>query len=218
MQESLKKLPFFFGLENKDLKLILSAGKELKVEKGEIVFSEGDLCNGIYIVKKGEIKLYKLSEKGKEHILHFVSDGDIFGGAPVFLENGRYPAFAEATKDSTVIFISKSLLLKIVAENPNITFKVLHSFSKYLDLLVEKVGQLSLMDVSKRLVQFLLKMADEKGTDIIELKLSQQDIASKLGTVREVISRALRQLQKKNLIKIQGKKISIVSKRKLEEF
>ena len=218
MEESLKALPFFSGLENKDLKAILYVGKELKIDKGEIVFSEGELCRGIYIVKKGELKLYKLSEEGKEYILHFVNDGEIFGGAPIFLEDGKYPAYAEAKKDSIVIFISKSGLLRILAENSNITFKVLHTFSKYLDLLVEKIGQLSLMDVSKRLAQFLLKLANENKTNIIELKLSQQDIASKLGTVREVISRALKQLQKKNLIKIQGKKISILFKEKPKEF
>lgn len=221
IEKAIKELPFFSGLSEKDLKVITSSGREIKYKKGDIIFSDGDLCHAIYVVEEGEVKLYKLGDDGKEHILHFAEPGDTFGGAPIFLEDGRYPAYAEAKTDVKLLFIPKVMLLKLIKENFDITLKVLHSFSKYLNLLVEAVNELSLENVSKRVTKYLVKISKDgmKTTEgiVIETKLTREELAAKLGTVREVLSRTLSFLNKKGLISIKDKKIIIPDIDKLRE-
>lgn len=221
-EKVLRELPFFSGLSEKDLKIIISSGREVKYKKGDIIFSDGDLCHAIYVVEEGEVKLYKLGDDGKEHILHFAEPGDTFGGAPIFLEDGRYPAYAEAKTNLELLLIPKVMLLKLIRENHDITLKVLHSFSKYLNLLVETVNELSLESVLKRVIKYLIKISKDgiKTTEgiVVLPKLTREELAAKLGTVREVLSRTLSLLNKKGLIGIKDKKIIIPDIEKLKEI
>lgn len=220
LAHSLKSLPFFSGLDERSLKKILSIGTELNFKRGETIFEENAQLAGLYILKKGRVKIYKLSPEGKEQTLHMVEEGETFAGAPIFLRQARYPAFAQAAEPSSVLLIPKCLLHALIKENPDVALKILESFSIYLDALVSLVDDLSLKDVSRRLAKFLLELAKDKGRPSdgsieITAKLTKQDIASQLGTVREVISRTLSQFQAKRLIKVSGKSIIITNKAKL---
>lgn len=217
---SLKSLPFFSGLEEKVLKKIMSIGRELNFEKGAIIFMENVPLEGLHILKKGLVKIYKLSKEGREQILHIVNEGETFAGAPIFLHQAKYPAFAQALEPSSIVLISRDLLFGLIRKNPDISLKVLESFSNYLNALVSLVDDLSLKDVSRRLARFLLDLAKTKGKPtrrgiVIDTKLTKQDIASQLGTVREVISRTLSRFQAKGLINLQGKFIIITNEAKL---
>jgi CRP/FNR family transcriptional regulator len=223
LASSLRNLPFFSGLEDGDLRDVFSLGKEKTFSKGDIVFSEGDPAAAIYIVKEGRVKVYKLSPEGKEQILHFVGSGETFGGAPIFRSKGGYPAFAECMSDCRLIAIPRESLRKLISENPQIALKILESFSNYLNVLVSLVEDLSLRDVPRRLARFLLGLAIERGKPVsqgilIDTKLTKEEIASRLGTVREVVSRTLSQFQAKGLIKTDGKSIIILSREKLQQI
>ena len=178
---------------------------------------------GFYILKAGLVKIYKLSPEGKEQILHLVNEGETFAGAPIFLKQPHYPAFAQTLEESKAILIPKQALFRLIETNPNIALKILESFSTYLNNLVELVESLSLKDVSRRLAAFLLDLAKKKGQShpqgiLIPLKLTKQEIASRLGTVREVVSRTLSQFQAKGLIKLSGKSIIILKEAKLRSL
>jgi CRP/FNR family transcriptional regulator len=213
--DSLKSLPFFSGLSHDDLALILKTGTEINFNAQETIFLENTFLKGLYILEKGRVKIYKLSSDGKEQILHYVNDGETFAGAPIFLKEAKYPASAEAVIKSKLLLITKDSLLKLIKENSNFAMKILESFSNYLIKLVSLVDDLSLKDVSKRLAKYLVDLADNNGVISTPTK---HNIASELGTVREVISRTLSQFQKNKLIQINGKKIIILNHQKLKEL
>jgi CRP/FNR family transcriptional regulator len=174
-------------------------------------------------LQSGLVKIYKLSEDGKEQVLHMVREGETFAGAPIFLHQAKYPASAAAMKPSEVILIPKESLYKTIRENPNIALKILESFAGYLDKLVSLVDDLSLKAVSKRLAMFLFSLAKAKGRKtsdgiVIEKTPTKQDIAARLGTVREVVSRNLSYFQKEGLIKIDNKTIIILDEQGLKEI
>lgn len=212
LSRSLKDLPFFAGLGDRELDEIASIGIDKKYEKGETIFCEAEPVRGLFILKEGLVKIYKLSPEGKEQILHFVYPGETFAGAPIFLKKAHYPASAECEEDSTVIMIPRENLFGLIKTNSAFALKILESFSMYLNDLVSLVEDLSLKDVAKRLAKFLLE------TNLIDTNLTKTEIASRLGTVREVISRTLSMFQSKGLIKLRGKTILITDKSRLSKL
>lgn len=219
---ALKDLPFFSGLGDRELSQIASIGIDKEYEKGDTIFCEAESLRGLFILKEGLVKIYKLSPEGKEQILHFVYPGETFAGAPIFLKKAHYPASAECEENSTVVMIPREDLFGLIKTNSAFALKVLESFSMYLNDLVSLVEDLSLRDVAKRLAKFLLELAQKgKATNeglLIETNLTKTEIASRLGTVREVVSRTLSMFQAKGLIKLKGKTILIVDKSRLSKL
>lgn len=221
--ESLKALPFFSGLDKKHINKILSICKEESFKKGNIIFAEGEPCKGMYVVLKGEIKIYKISPEGRELVLHMVAEGEPFGGVPIFLENPKNPAFAECEKNTKVLLIPRQSLLDLISKDSEFALKVLSSFAGYLNSLVNLIEDLSLKDVNKRLAKYILGLVKKKSIETkkgiqVELEASKEKLSHRLGTVREVISRAFSQLQSKRIIRIEGKTVLILDREKLAKL
>lgn len=221
--DNLKTLPFFSGLNKAHLNKILSISREENFKKGHIIFAEGEPCKGMYIVLKGEVKIYKISPEGRELILRMVAEGEPFGGVPIFLENPKNPAFAECEKNTKVLLVPRHDLLGLISKNSEFALKVLSSFAAYLNSLVNLIEDLSLKDVHKRLAKYLLELAEKKGVEtkrgtMVELGISKEKLSHRLGTVREVISRAFSQLQSKRIIRMEGKTVLILDREKLAKL
>ena len=220
--KELKAVPFFSGLSDAPLREIARAAREKKFDSGQMIFFENDRCDGLYFIRNGSIKIYKMSSSGREQILHIFKSGETFAEVPTF-DNGLCPANAQATDDSTLLLIRKSDLEKVVRAYPEVALGLLHHFAHLLRRFTLRLEELALKDVGARLAGYLLRLADEAGKPTAEgiairLSESQQEIASHIGTVREIVSRNLHKFQDMGLIRLKGRTFVILDRKGLEEL
>jgi CRP/FNR family transcriptional regulator len=215
----LKKCPLFAGLKEEDLLKIRAISVPKKMTKKEILFSEGEEAKGFYVLLVGKVKLFKLSPEGKEQILHVVSAPDAFAEAALFL-GGTYPAFAEALTDGQLLFISGEEFNQLIERNPKLSINMIVSLSHYLKRFTSLIEELSLKEVSSRLAKYLLELSSLGGKDLreVELDLTKTQLASKLGTVSETLSRTLTKMKSKGIIEVKKNRILILDRKALEEL
>jgi len=215
----LKKCPLFAGLKEEDLLKIRAISVPKKMTKKEILFSEGEEAKGFYVLLVGKVKLFKLSPEGKEQILHVVSAPDAFAEAALFL-GGTYPAFAEALTDGQLLFISGKEFNQLIERNPKLSINMIVSLSHYLKKFTSLIEELSLKEVSSRLAKYLLELSSLGGKDLreVELDLTKTQLASKLGTVSETLSRTFTKMKSKGIIEVKKNRIFILDRKALEEL
>ena len=195
---------------------VLKIAVEKPLEKGEHIFSEGDPGSGFYIVVEGQIKIYKLSMEGKEHILHIFGPGEPFGEVPVF-SGDVFPASAEAVKKSRVLFFPRDRFIALITEDPTLALNMLAVLSKRLRQFTVQIENLSLKEVPGRLAGYLLLLAEEQqNPSEITLHISKGHLASFLGTIPETLSRILKKMSEQALIQVNGRKIKILDLEGLE--
>lgn len=220
--ELLKRCPLFAGLREDDLKKIRAIASLRHVRKKEVLFSDGEEARGFYAILSGKMKLYKISSEGKEQILHVVSAPESFAEAALFLE-GCYPAFAEALVDSQLLFFPKRDFLQLIEENPQLSINMIVSLSHYLKRFASLIEELSLKEVSARLAKYLMDLSlksskEGKNSREVDLDLSKTQLASKLGTISETLSRTLAKMKAKRMIDVKKNKILILNREALEEL
>lgn len=214
LTRALKKTFLFESLTEGELQKIASFCRTLKVSKKGIVFHEGDSAEGFYVLSSGKVVVYKISEEGKEQVIHIVEQGQTFAEGAVF-SGKSYPASAKTLTDSKIIYVPKEPFFTLLSENPEITPKILHSMSIWLKKLVDVIEDLSLKDVESRFLRFLVTRMEKKGipieTDrIFELEVEKSVIASKINATPETFSRMLRRLIEKKILEVKRNKIRIL--------
>ncbi len=208
----------FESFTDKDLVLLEPALHVRKVRRGETVFSEGTQADAFFIVAKGSVKVYKVSQDGKEHTLHIHNTGDTVAEAALFA-SGVYPASCIAIEDSLIVRISREGFLQLVMKHPRLALKMMSGYSKRLRLFVSKIEQLSLKDIRSRLAAYLIQNSIvENGVHICRLQYSKKELASLLGTIPETLSRAFTFLKQEKLIAEEKKEIRILDPERLRLF
>ncbi|MGA2516299.1 MAG: Crp/Fnr family transcriptional regulator [Thermodesulfobacteriota bacterium] len=218
--ESLKRCPLFAGLKEEDLKKIKAVASLRRVGKKQILFSDGEEARGFYVILSGKVKLFKISPEGKEQILHVVSPPEAFAEAALFLE-GNYPAFAETLTDSQLLFFPKRDFIHLIERNPQLSINMIVSLSHFLRKFASLIEELSLKEVSSRVAKYLidlsLKSAKEgRNPREVDLDLSKSQLASKLGTISETLSRSLAKMKAKKIIEVKKNRILILNREALE--
>ena len=218
----LRRCPLFAGLREEELKRIRAVAIPKQVGKKEILFSEGKEAKGFYVILSGKIKLYKISPEGKEQILHVVSAPDAFAEAALFLE-GTYPAFAEALSDSQLLFFPKREFIQLIEKNPQLSINMIVSLSQFLKKFASLIEELSLKEVSSRIAKYLIDLSlkqsrEGRSSKEVELDLSKTQLASKLGTISETLSRTLAKMKGKGIIDVKKNRILILNREALEEL
>lgn len=221
-QNTLKQVPLFSGLSGIDLERLGRVTIRRRFPKGQAIITDGQALEGFYVVTAGVVKVYKLSEEGKEQILHIITPGGTFAEATVFTD-GISPANATAITDCEVFFIFNDDLIRLIKETPQLALNMLASMSRYLRSLVAVIDELALKDVPARLAKYLLDLAINtgvKGKPALELKLpiTKKELASRLGTISETLSRALHKLKSKRIIKVSANRITILDKSRMEQI
>lgn len=196
------------------LAAIVRAGR---LDKGELLFLEGDTAEGFYLLLAGGVRLYKASAAGREQTLHQVRPGQSFADAAIF-RGGRFPANCIATRDSEVAFLPAREFVRILAESPTISLKMIGSLAGYLREFAQLIESLSLREVSVRLATQLLNLAEEADSLTFSLPTTKQELARKLGTAGETLSRNLRKLKERKLIEVSGRQITILDPEALADF
>ncbi len=180
---------------------------------GELMFSEGDACEGLHIVAAGSVRIFKVSPAGREQILAIEGPGGSIAELPVF-DGGAYPASAIAMKDTEIIFISRSVFQKFCLDHPDVALKVLAVVGARLRKLVGIIEELSFTTVRQRLIAALLRMAEgvlpDRTVVRFDLSSNHQELAHQIGTVRELVSRNLGRLQAEGPIQFDGRHVSVL--------
>jgi len=203
----------FSGLDKEDVEKLEEIAHLKTYERNEIVFSEGLPAKGLFLIAEGQVKIYKISSEGREHILHNFGPGDIFAEAAVFAGT-TYPAFAETLTDSNLIFISRAELLDLIKKNPDLSMKMLATLSGRLRGFVNTIEDLSLKDVSARLAQYILDLSvqNNSGKSFI-LDINKAELARRIGTVPETLSRTLKKLKQNKVLTIEKKQVHILNEK-----
>jgi len=180
---------------------------------GELIFSEGEPCNGLHIIARGKVRIFKTSLSGREQVLAVNNPGESVAELPVF-DGGPFPASAIAIEDTEMAFISRRDFQAYCMEHPEVSLKVLSVVGQRLRGLVGIIEELSFTTIRQRLISVLVKLAQGEGrkTDRgIEFLLpsTHQELANQLGTVRELVSRNLMRLQAEGLLEVDARQIVV---------
>ena len=207
----------FSALDAAAVREFLRRCPTLRRPAGAQIFGPGEAAERFFVLLEGRVKVFKLSPKGDEQILHICEAGQTFGEAAV-LTGGNYPAFAEAVEDATLLAVSRTDLRKAIAANPELAMGMLAGLSVKLREFNRLIEQLSLKEVPARLASVLLRMADEAGGPRFRLRQSKRELAAQIGAVPETLSRALGKLSSAGLIAVRGARISILDADGLAEL
>ena len=218
--KTLSRVGLFAGLSESELAFLAQHAVARRFSAGEIVFSEGDPCSGMYVVESGHVRIFKTSAGGREQVLSIDGPGGSVAELPVF-DGGNYPASVSAIEDSTLLFIAKQDFHALCLAHPQVALKVLRVIGARLRKLVGIIEELSFTTVRHRLAAFLVRLARREGARVngeieVTLPASNQELAAQIGTVRELVSRNLSRFQSEKLIRMDGRKIVIADLKTLE--
>ena len=214
--QQLNTMPLFAGLEESSLRELAKTSRWHEYETGEVVVLEGDAQPGLYYLQYGWLKVMKTSAAGREQILRFLEPGDTFNEIGVFA-NQTNPATAIALELAGTWLIPRTALLRLLQENPDFAQHIITKMAERMLYLVSLVTDLSLRPVTGRLARLLLEDAVD---DVLERPrwYTQAELAARLGTVPDVIQRALRNLESDGLIIVEKHQIRILDRRALSEI
>src|SRR5579864_6514450 len=217
--ETLRGVPIFADLSEAEFQFLAERSASRIYSKGQIIFTEGDSCAGLFIIESGHLRIFKSSPNGREQVLTVEGPGSSVAELPVF-DGGNYPASAAAADDARIYFISKQDFHSLCLVHPQVPLKVLKVVGARLRRLVGIIEELSFTTVRSRLISVLLRLAKagKKTAAGIEIQLppSNQQLASEIGTVRELVSRNLSRLQAQELISMDGKTVIIPDLHRLQ--
>lgn len=174
----------------------------------EIIFLEGEPCSGLFCVESGHVKIYTVSPEGREQILHISGPCGTFNDVAVF-DGGPNPASAQAMDAVELHVIGRPAMLSLFERHPKLAQAVVAMLAARARKLVGMVEDLSLRSVTARLAKLLL---DQARLGDSAIPLTRQQMAARLGTVRELVSRALRDLESEGLVRREGRSIVIVDR------
>lgn len=209
----IRKLPFFSELGQDELAEVASRVQERTFGRGEVILLEGEAPRAVYFIVRGQVRIYRLSPEGREQVLKRLGPGEAFNLVPV-LDGGPNPSSAMAWTDVTVYAVERGHFVQMVREHPALAVAILTDFAAKLRHMTALVEDLSLRTVGARLAKLLLTQAAEG--DAAPRRMTQQEMAAQLGTVREVVGRALAELEREGLIRMERHRIVIVDRSGLE--
>ena len=215
LNDLLKEVKIFSNLNNEELDEISKVAIKKNYKKDEIILRETEFGNALYLIGKGQVKVSIYSDEGDETILSFLQEGDFFGEMALFLDSFRC-ANVVAIKDTEVYLFQREDFYKILQKNFKITRKIIEILCRRLKQANFFIDALAHLDVSSRLVKFFKEAAKEYGKEegdfIVLPRFNQQDLANKVATSRETISRLLANLKESELLKVERDKMLISKK------
>lgn len=212
--EVLSRVPYFANLDAALLEMIAQQTRLQRYNPGQIVLLEGDQDVALYIVESGWLKAVKTSAEGREHVLHFIGPGEVFNAIGVFAEDSN-PATVIALEATSVWVIQQEAMLALFDQHPELGRIVIQRLAKRVQQLIQMVEDLSLRTIEARLARYLIEQS--KAEQMTRPRwATQAEMANRLGTVPDVLNRALRSLVKDGLIRVERQQIHILDYAGLE--
>ena len=201
---TLRSNEYFDDLSESMLKEISGRMHLREYQRGDVLFWEGDPCDGLYIVEEGSAKIFRLSPQGRQYIVRILQEGDTFGEVPAF-DGAMNPVNVEALENCRVWVIDSEMLRGLLKTHPPFAQKVLVNFGRMLRSMVRMVSEMAFYQVTHRLARLIEELPQERSTP----HWTQEQLAARLGTVREVVARSLKELERSGAITIEDRRISI---------
>ncbi|OLP19733.1 Crp/Fnr family transcriptional regulator [Leptolyngbya sp. 'hensonii'] len=215
IKQFLQQTPIFQDLVEEQLSALANIAIPQTYKRGETLFLEGDEGTGLFIIKSGRIKVFKVATGGKEQILHIFETNEHFAEVPA-LDGGHFPASAAAIEASEVMFIPGTAFLMVLQQNPLLAISMLKTFARHMRKLAHLVDTLSFTEVPERLANYLLNLSDKFGNiEVVELNLPKGQLAALLGTIPETLSRTFYKLSQDGMIEINGTTIRLCDRDRL---
>lgn len=192
-------------------------------KKGQTLFVEGSPPYGLYCISKGNIKITKTGENGKDAIVRVATDGDILGHRSLFT-NQSFGATATAIEDTSVCFVDKKYIMTLVQDEPSVACNLIQKLGRDLGASEKKVASFSQKNVLERTCELLLLLNESHGADLedgerkLDIVLTREELASMVGTATETIIRIFSDLKKDGIVRQQGKTIILTDAKRLIEF
>lgn len=179
----------------------------------EFVVVEDEPNFGFYLLRRGKARIFRTAADGREQTFRLAGPGDTFGEVPIF-DGAPNPATVETLEPSEVIVVPAESLVRIIRSHPEVAIALLRHFARRLRSFTELIEQISLQTVQGRLARYLYQLAREEGARtangiVVPRAITQQDLASLVGSVREVVSRTLRVMEEDGIVEVRRKDILI---------
>ena len=210
---TLRRNPYFDDLPEEMLKEIAGHMQLWGFARGEMLFWEGDPCAGLHIIEEGSVKLYRISPQGRQYIVRVLQEGETCNEVPAF-DGGTNPVNVETLEKSKVWVIDDTALRPLVRAHPDFALKVLSNFGRNLRGLVRMVSEMAFYQVTNRLARLISELPGD-GT---RPQWTQEQLAAQLGTVREVVARSLKELERSGAIRIEERRIHIADPEALSQW
>jgi len=203
-----------------ELKNLSDSAKVKTYKKKELIYTEGNNANYLYLLQKGKIKAFRAHEYGKELIISLHKEGDFFGYTSL-LDETPYNESAEALDDSIVVLIPKEDFYALLNNNHGVMKRFVKLLSNEIQEKEDQLLQMAYSSVKKRVAEALLKLQkqyQENAKDVFSISISREDLANIVGTATESLIRTLSDFKQENLIEIKGSNISIIDVKKFETY
>lgn len=211
--EALGGNQYFDDLPEAMLKEIADHTRLCECQRGDVLFWEGDECEGLFILQQGSAKIFRLSPQGRQYIVRILQEGDTFAEVPAF-DKGTSPVNVEALETCRAWTIDKHKLHELVMKYPTFAQKVLVNFGKMLRGMVRMVSEMAFYQVTHRLARLIdTELPQDKSA-----AWTQEQLAARLGTVREVVARSIKELERSGAIKMEDRRIQIADREIFEQW
>jgi len=212
-----KKVPIFSFLSDAELIKIIDMTGHKVCKKGDMLCSQGEKSDTLFIINEGQVKISKLTKEGKEQIVHIFTNGDFFGELSLFSSDETYSFDACAISDVKICTLTKHDMDKIIMSNPEISLKLLQVISKRLTQTENLAQNLATNDAEIRIAFMLLEFGEKYGIAVsqglqINLPINREEMANYVGVTRETISRKLSIFEELGIISLKGNKVLIIKK------
>jgi CRP-like cAMP-binding protein len=215
--KTLRGNEYFNDLPDVILKEIAAHMQLHEYQRGDVFFWEGDPCTGLHIIEQGSAKIYRLSPQGRQYIVRVLQEGDTFAEVPAF-DGGTNPVNVDALEICRVWVIESELLRGLVLAHPEFAKKVLVNFGQMLRGMVQKVSEMAFYQVTHRLARLISELPQNDSHGRPSQHWTQEQLAARLGTVREVVARSLKELERSGAIRIEDRRIHIADSSALEQW
>lgn len=195
-------VPIFNHLDEESMAQIATKAHHQDLSRGEYLYQAADEDNSVYIVHKGQVRIFHLSESGKEQLIRVLNPGDFTGEWTIFSSDTYHENYAEATRNTQVCAINRDDLLELLKEYPEISMKILSSMSERLSQSERQTASVATESVSNRIIYYLEDLAGADALDEakVTLPMTRKNLASYLGTTPETLSRRFKDLENRGLI------------------
>ncbi|MGE5619637.1 MAG: Crp/Fnr family transcriptional regulator [Sphingomonadaceae bacterium] len=193
-------VPVFNHLEDEQMDEIMGAMRSAAYKKGDLIYRAGEQSDSLYVVHRGKIRIYRLSESGKEQLVRILMPGDFTGELALFRES-IHESYAEAMEPTEVCIISRRDLQQYLLKYPQISLKILAEFSERLEKSEKQTTSFATERVETRIALFIAECLGAGPSRTFQLPMSKKDLASYLGTTPETISRKMAELEDAGLIR-----------------
>lgn len=211
--DALRGNQYFDDLDEAMLKDIAGHTRLAEFQRGDVMLWEGDPCEGLFILQQGSAKIFRLSPQGRQYIVRILQEGDTYGEVPAF-DKGASPVNVEALEVCRAWIIETAKLNSLVMEHPLFAQKVLANFGKMLRGMVRMVSEMAFYQVTHRLARLIdTELPQDKAAH-----WTQEQLAARLGTVREVVARSLKEMERSGAIKLEDRRIQIVDREIFDQW